>query len=40
MKHHITSPDEMLKLGEKFAKQHKILLLNGELGAGKTLLTK
>jgi tRNA threonylcarbamoyladenosine biosynthesis protein TsaE len=29
-----------LKLGEKFAKQHKILLLNGELGAGKTLLTK
>jgi tRNA threonylcarbamoyladenosine biosynthesis protein TsaE len=40
MKHHIKSPEEMLKLGQELAKQHKILLLHWELGAGKTLLTK
>ena len=40
MKHHIKSPEEMLQLGQDLAKQHKILLLHWELGAGKTLLTK
>lgn len=40
MKHHITSPEEMLKLGQELAKKHKVLLLHWELGAGKTLLTK
>lgn len=30
----------MLKFGEQLAKQHKILLLHWELGAGKTLLAK
>lgn len=40
MKHHITSPEDMLKFGEDLAKKHKILLLHWDLGAGKTLLTK
>ena len=40
MKHHIKSTEEMLQLGEQLSKQHKILLLHWELGAGKTLLTK
>ena len=36
----ISSPQAMLALWEELAKQHKILLLQGDLGAGKTLLTK
>lgn len=36
----INSPEEMLALWEQLAKDHKILLLQGDLGAGKTLLTK
>lgn len=38
--HKITSPQEMLQYGKELAKEHKILLLQGELWAGKTLLTK
>lgn len=38
--HKIISPEEMFQFGNNLAKDHKILLLNGELGAGKTLLTK
>lgn len=38
--HTITTPEEMLKYGKELAKSHKILLLHGELWAGKTLLTK
>jgi len=38
--HKITTPEEMLNYGKQLAKEHKILLLHGELGAGKTLLTK
>ncbi len=30
----------MLQYGKELAKEHKILLIHGELGAGKTLLTK
>ena len=36
----ITTPEEMLEYGIELAKEHKILLIHGELGAGKTLLTK
>ncbi|MCF7834529.1 tRNA (adenosine(37)-N6)-threonylcarbamoyltransferase complex ATPase subunit type 1 TsaE [Candidatus Gracilibacteria bacterium] len=36
----VNSPIEMLKLGNKLAKEAKVLLLRGDLGAGKTLLTK
>lgn len=36
----ITTPQEMLDYGKMLAKEHKILLVHGELGAGKTLLTK
>lgn len=36
----ISSPEEMLEYGIALAKEHKILLLHGELWAGKTLLTK
>ncbi|MFZ2150415.1 MAG: tRNA (adenosine(37)-N6)-threonylcarbamoyltransferase complex ATPase subunit type 1 TsaE [Candidatus Absconditicoccaceae bacterium] len=36
----IKSPEEMLKFGEKLALESKVLLLEGDLGAGKTLLTK
>ncbi len=36
----INTPEEMIKLGESLAKEHKILLMEGELGAGKTLLSK
>ena len=36
----ISSPEAMLAFWESLAKGHKILLLQGDLGAGKTLLTK
>ena len=36
----ITTPQEMLEYGKMLAKEHKILLIHGELWAGKTLLTK
>ena len=36
----INTPEEMHKLGISLAKSHKILLLQGELGSGKTTLTK
>jgi tRNA A37 threonylcarbamoyladenosine biosynthesis protein TsaE len=36
----ISTPEEMMEYGEALAKEHKILLLQGELGAGKTLLAK
>jgi len=36
----ITTPEQMLEYGKELAKEHKILLLHGELWAGKTLLTK
>lgn len=36
----ITSPEAMHKLGKTLAKEHKILLLQGELGSGKTTLAK
>ncbi len=36
----IKSPEEMLKFWEKLALKSKILLLQGDLWAGKTLLTK
>ncbi len=38
--HKISTPEEMLNYWKELAKKHKILLLHGELGAGKTLLTK
>ena len=38
--HKITTPEAMLQFWIDLAKEHKILLLHGELGAGKTLLTK
>lgn len=36
----ISTPEEMFKLWEELAKHHKILLLEWDLWAGKTLLTK
>ena len=36
----ISSPEEMIQYGIALAKEHKILLLEWELGAGKTLLAK
>ena len=36
----ISSPEAMIELGVALAKDHKILLLQWDLGAGKTLLTK
>ncbi len=36
----ISSPDAMIELWEQLAKDHKVLLLQGDLWAGKTLLTK
>lgn len=36
----INSPEEMTNLGESLAKEHKILLLQWELGSGKTTLAK
>ena len=36
----ITTPEDMLNYGKELAKEHKILLLHGELWAGKTLLAK
>jgi tRNA threonylcarbamoyladenosine biosynthesis protein TsaE len=36
----ISSPEAMFALGQELAKSHKILFLEGDLGAGKTLLTK
>ncbi|MCK9467401.1 MAG: tRNA (adenosine(37)-N6)-threonylcarbamoyltransferase complex ATPase subunit type 1 TsaE [Candidatus Absconditabacterales bacterium] len=36
----ISSPKEMFELGKTIAKNHKIILLYGDLGAGKTLFTK
>ena len=36
----ISSPEAMIELGISLAKDHKILLLQWDLGAGKTLLTK
>lgn len=36
----ITSPEAMYELGKTLAKDHKILLLQGELGSGKTTLAK
>ena len=38
--HHITTPEQMIEFWVTLAKEHKILLLHWELGAGKTLLTK
>jgi tRNA threonylcarbamoyladenosine biosynthesis protein TsaE len=38
--HTINSPEDMLQFWIDLAKEHKILLLHGELWAGKTLLTK
>lgn len=36
----VNSPEKMLGFGKKLAEKYKIILLEGELGAGKTLLTK
>ncbi len=38
--HKIPSPQHMLDFWTALAQEHKILLVHGELGAGKTLLTK
>lgn len=38
--HTISTPQQMLEFWIALAKEHKILLLHGELWAGKTLLTK
>jgi len=38
--HKIPSPQHMIDFWTALAKEHKILLVHGELGAGKTLLTK
>lgn len=38
--HKISTPQQMIEFWMTLAKEHKILLLHGELGAGKTLLTK
>jgi tRNA threonylcarbamoyladenosine biosynthesis protein TsaE len=43
MKLQINSPQEMFELGEKIGRQLKpsdVVVLNGELGAGKTVLTQ
>jgi tRNA threonylcarbamoyladenosine biosynthesis protein TsaE len=40
MKLEILTPQEMFKLWQELAKKHKIILLFGDLWAGKTLLTK
>jgi tRNA threonylcarbamoyladenosine biosynthesis protein TsaE len=37
---HITSPEAMHQLGKELAQQHHIILLEGELGAGKTTFAK
>ncbi|MFA7717365.1 MAG: tRNA (adenosine(37)-N6)-threonylcarbamoyltransferase complex ATPase subunit type 1 TsaE [Candidatus Absconditabacterales bacterium] len=36
----ISSTEAMVEFGKQLAKEYKILLLQGELGAGKTLLAK
>lgn len=36
----IDSPEEMMKFGMELAKKHKVILLEWNLWAGKTLLTK
>lgn len=36
----VDSPEKMLEFGKELAEKYKIILLEGELGAGKTLLTK
>jgi tRNA threonylcarbamoyladenosine biosynthesis protein TsaE len=36
----ITSPEAMHQLGKELAQQHSIILLEGELGAGKTTFAK
>ena len=36
----VTSEQEMIAIGTQLAKEHKVLLLDGELWAGKTALTK
>lgn len=36
----INTPQEMINLGKQLAKKHKKILLYGDLGAGKTALTK
>lgn len=38
--HKVSTPQEMIEYGKELSKEHKILLVHGELGAGKTLLTK
>lgn len=38
--HTISSPQQMIEFGKMLAQKHKILLIHGELGAGKTLLAK
>jgi tRNA threonylcarbamoyladenosine biosynthesis protein TsaE len=38
--HKIATPEQMLEFWIALAKEHKILLVHGELWAGKTLLTK
>jgi len=38
--HTISTPQQMIEFWMTLAKEHKILLVHGELGAGKTLLTK
>ncbi len=38
--HKVSTQQQMLEFWIALAKKHKILLLQGELGAGKTLLTK
>ena len=43
MKFKINSPEQMFELGEKIGRQLKpsdVVVLNGELGAGKTVLTQ
>ncbi|MDR3168648.1 MAG: tRNA (adenosine(37)-N6)-threonylcarbamoyltransferase complex ATPase subunit type 1 TsaE [Candidatus Peribacteria bacterium] len=37
---HISSPEAMHQFGKELAHQHQILLLSGNLGAGKTTLAK